>query len=1620
MNGKFYFVCLLALAGSVSIYSAIPKYSPAEPSRHIANHQIRPRPKPVARAASAPPVRSGVGKAVSEARAASLVSQIAFEPNVGQADPSAEFVARGNGMTILLVRNGFQIEIQRSSGTKQNRNDGAEGELRHPLLGVRLVHSTGLSWTGEEKLRGATNYFLGSDPQKWRTHVPRFARAQALSSPSEPSLIVYPGQDGFEYDLRVPPGTDMTKVRLALTGSTHAHLDRDGDLLLNVSGNEVRMRKPIIYEQITATKKPQVTTANPPAARNRPTVKRSSSVRRTTAPASAGPKKKTRRRTPASIQKAQRHRQRKKIRGSNARPPAMRPPRTNPPQKRKRPPNPDRPAAVSNESRRGKPVKGAYILEADGTIGFHIGPHDPGATLVIDPSISIVYSSFLGGAGSDSANSLAMDSTGDLYVGGTTTSAATFPESGSSFIGPNGGTADLFIAKIDPSKSGADSLVYLTFLGGSGNETGGLVAVDSEGNAAIAGTTTSTDFPVTDGSKFPTGPNAATVTEIDPTGSTLLYSTIFGGNGTEAAQGSGGLAFDGSGNIFVASDTSSTNLPVTSGAFQGNYGGGTSDGFLAIFKPASAPHLKYCTYLGINAQAAVGGLVLDAGGNVYLAGFTTDPGSSFPAKNAFQSTYAGDPDDSFLMQISPAGKGAADLIYATLLGGQDLDETYAVAVDLATPPNAYVTGTTQSTNFPTSGTVPAYATSLHTNAAANAFLTVVAQNATTSMTSLAYSTYLGGSETDSGEAIAVTAANSVYVTGSTTSFDFPWLNNLQPYNGDGDAFVAKLDPTSGGTASLIYSTPLGGTAPQGGIVTAQGQGIAARTANGVTSVFSAGQTTAADFPTAGNPGNGFQLICGSCQESPPASNGFVVQISESAAPEPSIYFTSANLNFGLQPVAATNVPPQFAGVYNGGESPLQISLISIAGANGADFSLLSTGTCLTAAISPGSFCSFGVGFVPSIVGPEAGTVSFSTNAPGSPQVLELIGIGQGPIATLSALSVNFGNQPAGSASTNQIVNLTNSGSSNLILTSVKVGGQSPNVFPPYFANTCVSNLVMIPGSSCTFGVSFAPPNTGAFTAEIDFVDNSGGVSGSEQIVQLSGTGVPPGPIVTLQPSSIAFGTESVGSSSSAQTVTLSNAGSTGLNLTSIAATGANAVDFGISAAGSNPCPMPNGTVVSGSSCTVGVFFAPQTGGSKSANLSFTDDASGSPQSVPLSGTATAPSIQISPTSLNFNSQSEGTTSPPQGLTLSNNGTTPLAINSVGVTGANSGDFTETNNCPPSLGAGLNCVANVSFKPAAPGSRSASVSIADNVVGSPQTIPLAGTGTQAAVSLSPASINFGNQLSGVPSAPVTITVTNTGTGSLTVSTATTSGTNASDFTISANTCTGTNVTTPPNATCTMQVTFTPACSNSTAARAATLSLTDNAPGSPQTISLSGTATGNFCVVAPAGSLTATVASGVTANYSLNLEAANSFSGTVTLVVSPPCPPSAVCSVSKSSINLAGNTQTPFDVIVATKSGSTAANRFNDSDWKLELLLAIAALLALLATAPKTKNPVRRFAQMAILAAMFGFGVSACGGGSSGGGGGGGSDPVTPAGTYTITLTGTASGVGQPTTLTLIVK
>jgi len=430
---------------------------------------------------------------------------------------------------------GQAARAQHSPQQRLPRQTKPTGQLEIPQ-GNQGTREANFVWQGVAPAGGETDYFMGNDPAKWRTHVRHFGEASATKVLPGVDIVAYGNSEGFEYDLRVGPGVDPSDLRLEIAAdgaarSENIRLDASGDLHMTLDGRELRMKKPTIYEE--------------------------------------------------------------------------------------------RAASASQPVKR-KQIVGGYELAADGSVAFHLGPHDSDATLVLDPSLSVAYTTFLGGAGNDAAESIALDASGNVYIGGTTTSAATFTEAGSSKLGSTGGS-DFFIAKINPSLSGPRSLVYLTFIGGSGAEAGGKIAADSNGNLAIAGTSSSADYPTTDGSALTTGTNGtavndAAVTEIDPTGAKLVYSTLFGGNGNEGSLSSGGIAMDSAGDIFIAMDTASTNLPVAPtaapGPYSSVYGGGASDGFLAVFQPVvtgTTSHVKYCTYLGIDAIATVTGATRRSG-----------------------------------------------------------------------------------------------------------------------------------------------------------------------------------------------------------------------------------------------------------------------------------------------------------------------------------------------------------------------------------------------------------------------------------------------------------------------------------------------------------------------------------------------------------------------------------------------------------------------------------------------------------------------------------------------------------------------------------------------------------------------------------------------------------------------------------------------------------------------------------------------------------------------------------------------------------------------------------------------------------------------------------------------
>ena len=377
---------------------------------------------------------------------------------------------------------------------------------------------------------------------------------------------------------------------------------------------------------------------------------------------------------------------------------------------------------------------------------------------------------------------------------------------------------------IDPT------IVYSTYLGGSGGEQGLEVAVDSAGNAYVSGFTNSTNFPTANAVQAANaGFQDAFVAKINAAGTALVYSTYLGGSGNEQSRG---VAADSAGNAYVVGFTNSTNFPTTN-AIDATLGSNGDDAFVTKLNPTGSA-LVYSTYLGGSDSAEFGeDIAVDSAGNAYVTGSTFS--NDFPTANPIQATFGGF-TDVFVAKINAAGSA---LVFSTYLGGSENEIGEGINLDSAG--NVYVTGDTSSTNFPTvspvqaanGGGQDAFVTKL--NAAGNA---------------LVFSTYLGGSEQDDGEAVAPDSAGNVYVTGDTLSTNFPTANALQPANGGTtttqDAFVTKLNAAGN---AFVYSTYLGGT---GGEI---GFGIAADSSGNA--YVAGGTSSASSFPTAN------ALQCGS-------------------------------------------------------------------------------------------------------------------------------------------------------------------------------------------------------------------------------------------------------------------------------------------------------------------------------------------------------------------------------------------------------------------------------------------------------------------------------------------------------------------------------------------------------------------------------------------------------------------------------------------------------------------------------------------------------------------------------------------------------------------------------------
>jgi hypothetical protein len=661
-----------------------------------------------------------------------------FEANQGQTDKSIKFVSHGSNYALFLTGQGAALALNKKTSPGATKTDVVQMQLIGAGKDAQPV--------GLDKLSGTSNYLIGNDPAQWRAGIPTYARVRYSTVYPGVDLVYYGNQQQLEYDFVVAPHADPNRICLHFGGAKSLSLDAEGNLIIVTEDGQIAFNKPVVYQR-----------------------------------------------------------------------------------------------AYSQGSRRQ--VAGKFELLADNSVGFTLGKYDRTRSLVIDPTLvystflggstqdtmsaiaidasgaayltgttsstdypvtpgvfqstvshafvtklnpsgtAVVYSSFLGGTGGSSGGDvgadIAVDSAGDAFITGTANSS-NFPTTKGAYQTTNRAAATSgsngFVAKVNPTGT---ALLYSTYLGGTSSDAAQSLAIDSSGDAYIAGFAYSTNFPTTTGAYQTTNKSAPDdgwnqfVTKLNPTATALIYSTYLGGSGDYGGPTSIQIAIDSSGDTFIAGTALSTDFPTTAGAYQttNHARSGEADITLAKFNPTGTA-LIYSTYFGGSGSSygddSPNGLAVDSTGNAYFSGETHE--ANFPVTaNAYQKTSAAVANSlaaAFVTKMNPAGTA---LVYSTYLGGSGADRGYRVAVDSSG--DAYVAGSANSTDFPI--TSNAYQT---TNPAAdNSGSVVFLTEFNPAGTSLIYSTYMGGfnSFSDTAYGIALGSGGAVYLTGIATGSNFP-------------------------------------------------------------------------------------------------------------------------------------------------------------------------------------------------------------------------------------------------------------------------------------------------------------------------------------------------------------------------------------------------------------------------------------------------------------------------------------------------------------------------------------------------------------------------------------------------------------------------------------------------------------------------------------------------------------------------------------------------------------------------------------------------------------------------------------------------------------------------------
>jgi hypothetical protein len=690
---------------------------------------------------------------------------LAFEANQGQTDAQVKYLARGAGYTLFLTADGAVLSLASDS-----------------VLRMRMAGSNPNSHAAaDDRLPGVSNYFIGNDPHRWRTNVAQYARVEYQDVYPGVNLAFHGDRQQLQFDFVLAGGADPSPINLSFSGAQRLATDDSGNLVLSTSAGDLRVNKPGAYQEENGARHPvdarfvvkddqRVGFALGNYDRSRelvidPTLSYSTASRDAVLPSNATASLSTNS-GPWMLYVLSLPVFGLAILGAGIAP---------------------RKLKWLGLLAACLVLSGLVFLPACGSSkGGGLGGCAPNC-----PSTStLVYSSYLGGTKDDAGQAIAVDSNGNAYVAGES-SSTDFPGS-PAFAGGTG--HDAFVVKVDAS----GTRQYSTFIGGTGDDDAlGIALVGGTKPVIVGNTQHGTGFPATTTLGVGGGQDAF-VAELDASGSLAGgFSTVIGGSGLESGNA---VAVDGSGDIYIAGQTNSTNFPLQTPFQPANAGG--NDAFVAKLN-STGTALLYSTYLGGSSSDLATGIAVNTTDNTaYVSGITDSSGLQLGAGG----TSLKGPEDGFVAKFDANGSE----VYFTYVGGSAGDDADAIAIDST---GAYVTGKTQSNDLPQKQN------SLH--GTQDAFVTKVNTDGT-----IAFSTYLGGAtaggsggDADEGLGIAVNAGN-IFVTGVTTTTDFPVVNALtgsSSLKGGSDAFVTEFAATG---ATPVFSTFFGGSAHEDNLLVA--------------------------------------------------------------------------------------------------------------------------------------------------------------------------------------------------------------------------------------------------------------------------------------------------------------------------------------------------------------------------------------------------------------------------------------------------------------------------------------------------------------------------------------------------------------------------------------------------------------------------------------------------------------------------------------------------------------------------------------------------------------------------------------------------------------------------------